>query len=213
VQHHQYGQSELHRHLRSGRGSIYLFEGALDAQRRRQHEQLLGAMKSAQPSLSSKEPKVVFLCRIWGARIAFMRFQDWSPHAESAVRGATRITHLQKGASSFTKNAPRHDVYVGICLNIRRFPSLFACRPVCVRARVTGPGAHCDQHGSAATRMDVHPTAGEVAASRVAQEPAAAQKSSSSALKLMVLPSATGTRSLVARAAARRALSVRRALP
>ena len=42
VQHHQYGQSEqLHRHLRSGRGSIYMFEGALDAQRRRQHEQVL----------------------------------------------------------------------------------------------------------------------------------------------------------------------------
>ena len=42
VQHHQYGQSEQrHRHLRSGRGSIYLFEGALDAQRRRQHDQVL----------------------------------------------------------------------------------------------------------------------------------------------------------------------------
>jgi hypothetical protein len=42
VQHHQYGQSEQrHRHLRSGRGSIYLVEGALDAQRRRQHEQVL----------------------------------------------------------------------------------------------------------------------------------------------------------------------------
>ena len=42
VQHHQYGQSEQrHRHLRSGRGSICLFEGALDAQRRRQHEQVL----------------------------------------------------------------------------------------------------------------------------------------------------------------------------
>ena len=42
MQHHQYGQSEQrHRHLRSGRGSIYLVEGALDAQRRRQHEQVL----------------------------------------------------------------------------------------------------------------------------------------------------------------------------
>ena len=42
VQHHQYSQSEQrHRHLRSGRGSIYLVEGALDAQRRRQHEQVL----------------------------------------------------------------------------------------------------------------------------------------------------------------------------
>ena len=29
---------------------------------------------------------------------------------------------------------------MGICLNIRRFPSLFACRPERVRARVTGPG-------------------------------------------------------------------------
>ena len=85
VQHHQYGQSEQrHRHLRSGRGSIYLFEGALDAQRRRQHEQVLGAMKSAQPSLSSKEPKVVFCTKSrffvqLGARIAFMRFQGWVP--------------------------------------------------------------------------------------------------------------------------------------
>ena len=42
VQRHQYRQSEqLHRHLRSGRGSIYLFAGALDPQRRRQHEQVL----------------------------------------------------------------------------------------------------------------------------------------------------------------------------
>ena len=42
VQHHQYSQSEQrHRHLRSGRGSIYLFEGALEAQRRRQHAQVL----------------------------------------------------------------------------------------------------------------------------------------------------------------------------
>ena len=42
AQRHQYRQSEqLHRHLRSGRGSIYLFAGALDPQRRRQHEQVL----------------------------------------------------------------------------------------------------------------------------------------------------------------------------
>ena len=104
-------------------------------------------------------------------------------------------------------------MYVGLCLVIGRFASLFACRPERVGARVPGPGAPCEQRVSTANHTDTHHTIGEVAASCDALDHVSALKVLSSALRERMPPSGTRTRSLTARAAVPRASHVRCALP